>query len=131
MESQAPRVGNRQPKKPCGAEHVARSIAGGYTSGMKIAVSIPDPLFKELKAAAKARGLTRGEFIRTALEDFLERRRNAELMAEIDRHIQKYGDPSDDEEAWLEQAQQTVRRAARETENSSIAKRKRKPHRQS
>jgi Arc/MetJ-type ribon-helix-helix transcriptional regulator len=98
---------------------------------MKIAISLPDPLSKEAKTAAKDLGLSRSELIRTALKDFLERRRNAELIAEINRHIDKYGDPADGEEAWLEQARRTVSRTLLEEEASGIAKRKRKPRRQS
>jgi metal-responsive CopG/Arc/MetJ family transcriptional regulator len=75
---------------------------------MKTAVSIPDPLFKEAEAAAKKLGLSRSRFIQIALEAYLERRREEELTAEINRNIEKYGDPSDGEEAWLEHSQQLI-----------------------
>jgi metal-responsive CopG/Arc/MetJ family transcriptional regulator len=68
---------------------------------MKIAISIPDPLFKEAEAAAKNLGLSRSRFVQIALEAYLERRREEELTAEINRNIEKYGDPSDGDEAWL------------------------------
>jgi hypothetical protein len=70
---------------------------------MKTAVSLPDQLFDEADEAAKDLGVSRSGLIKMALEDFLKRRREAELTAEIDRNIEKYGDPSDGEEAWLEQ----------------------------
>jgi metal-responsive CopG/Arc/MetJ family transcriptional regulator len=66
---------------------------------MKTAISLPDPLFKEAEAAAKDLGLSRSKLIQTALEDFLKRRREANLTAEVNRNIQRYGDPSDGEEA--------------------------------
>jgi len=75
---------------------------------MKTAVSIPDPLFKEAEAAAKKLGLSRSRFIQIALEAYLEHRREEELTAEINRNIEKYGDPSDGEEAWLEHSRQLI-----------------------
>ena len=75
---------------------------------MKTAVSIPDPLFKEAEAAAKKLGLSRSRFIQIALEAYLERRQEEELTAEINRNIEKYGDPSDGEEAWLEHSRQLI-----------------------
>ena len=59
---------------------------------MKTAISLPDPLFKEAEAAAKDLGLSRSKLIQTALEDFLKRRREANLTAEVNRNIQRYGD---------------------------------------
>ena len=75
---------------------------------MKTAVSIPDSLFKEAEAAAKNLGLSRSRFIQMALEAYLERRREEELTAEINRNIEKYGDPSDGEEAWIEHSRQAI-----------------------
>ena len=75
---------------------------------MKTAISLPDPLFKEAEAAAKDLGLSRSKLIQIALEDFLKRRREVNLTAEVNRNIQRYGDPSDGEEAWLEQGQQVI-----------------------
>ena len=75
---------------------------------MKTAVSIPDSLFKEAEAAAKNLGLSRSRFIQMALEAYLERRREEEMTAEINRNIEKYGDPSDGEEAWIEHSRQVI-----------------------
>ena len=60
---------------------------------MKTAISLPDPLFKEAEAAAKDLGLSRSKLIQTALEDFLKRRREVDLTAEVNRNIQRYGGP--------------------------------------
>ncbi len=83
---------------------------------MKTAISIPEPLFQEAEATAKALGLSRSKLIQTALEDFLRRRRDEALTAEINRHIEKYGDPSDGEEgeAWLAHSREMLRRVERE-----------------
>ena len=75
---------------------------------MKTAVSLPDPLFKEAEVAAKRLGISRSKLVQIALEDYLKRRREEELTAEINRNIEKYGDPSDGEEALLEHSWQVV-----------------------
>ena len=62
---------------------------------MKIAISLPDPLFKEAEAAAKALGLTRSKLIQTALEEFLQRRRDAEVTAALNRSFSKHPDEVD------------------------------------
>ena len=78
---------------------------------MKTAVSIPDPLFKETEAAAKALGLSRSKLIQTALEEFLKRRRDEEVTASINRYIEKYGaELSEEDEILLEHARQMTRR---------------------
>jgi metal-responsive CopG/Arc/MetJ family transcriptional regulator len=41
---------------------------------MKIAISIPDPLFKEAEAAAKDLGVSRSKLIQIALQAFLHGR---------------------------------------------------------
>lgn len=84
---------------------------------MKIAISIPDPQFKEAEAAAKALGLTRSKLIQTALRDFLQRRRDAEVTASLNRYIEKYGaELSEEDEAWIAHGQETMRRALEELE---------------
>jgi metal-responsive CopG/Arc/MetJ family transcriptional regulator len=75
---------------------------------MKTAVSLPDPLFKEAEIAARNLGVSRSRLVQMALEAYLERRREEELTAEINRNIEKYGDPSDGEEAWLEHSRQVL-----------------------
>jgi metal-responsive CopG/Arc/MetJ family transcriptional regulator len=78
---------------------------------MKTAVSIPDPLFKEAEAAAKALGLSRSKLIQAALEEFLKRRRDEEVTASINRYIEKYGaDLSEEDEILLEHARQMTSR---------------------
>jgi len=52
---------------------------------MKTAISIPDPLFEEAEAAARDLGLTRSKLIQTALEEFLKRRRDAEVTRRLNK----------------------------------------------
>jgi predicted transcriptional regulator len=78
---------------------------------MKTAISLPDPLFEEAEAAAKDLGMSRSKLIQTALEEFLKRRREADLADAIDRYLAKHGNQlSAEDEAWLAQSWETVSR---------------------
>jgi Arc/MetJ-type ribon-helix-helix transcriptional regulator len=57
---------------------------------MKVAISIPDVLFKEAEAAAKALGISRSELVQTALEAFLQRRRDEEVTAALNRSFARH-----------------------------------------
>lgn len=50
-----------------------RSARGGYTSGMKTAVSIPDDVFKEAEHLAKHLKVSRSELYAKALAEFVSR----------------------------------------------------------
>ena len=45
----------------------------GHTKGMKVAVSIPDPIFAEAEALAKQFGASRSELYRRALGEYISR----------------------------------------------------------
>ena len=78
---------------------------------MKTAISLPDRLFAEAEAAAKDLGVSRSKLIRTALEEFLKRRRETALADAIDRYLAKHGDElSAEDEAWLAAGWETVSR---------------------
>ena len=78
---------------------------------MKTAVSLPDPLFDAAEAAAKHLGVSRSKLIQIALEEYLNRRRDEELTAQINRHIEKHGtDLTKEDEILLEHARQMTRR---------------------
>jgi metal-responsive CopG/Arc/MetJ family transcriptional regulator len=62
---------------------------------MKIAISIPDPLFKEPKTVAKDLGLSRSKLIQTALEEYLERRRAEKVTAALNRSLAKHREEVD------------------------------------
>jgi hypothetical protein len=52
---------------------------------MKTAISLPDPLFEEAEATAKELGISRSMLIRTALEDFLSRRKASEITRRLNK----------------------------------------------
>ena len=104
---------------------------------MKVAISIPNRLFKDAEAAAKGLGVSRSKLIQTALEYFLKHRREDALTESINRYIAKYGaDLSEEDEAWMAHGQETVRRALEEDDahcTASTNRRRtlpRRPHKQ-
>jgi len=58
--------------------------------GMKIAISIPDPLFREAEAAAKDLGVSRSKLIQIALQAFLQRRRDDKVTAALNRSFARH-----------------------------------------
>ena len=54
---------------------------------MKTAVSIPDPLFAEAEKAARELNISRSKLVQTALEEFLQRRRDAAITEAINRSL--------------------------------------------
>jgi metal-responsive CopG/Arc/MetJ family transcriptional regulator len=52
---------------------------------MKITVSIPESLFEDVESVAKDLGVSRSRLTRTALQDFLRRRRDEEITAALNR----------------------------------------------
>jgi len=50
---------------------------------MKIAVSLPDPLFREAEAEARALGVSRSKLYARALAEFLEHRRPENVTAQL------------------------------------------------
>jgi metal-responsive CopG/Arc/MetJ family transcriptional regulator len=47
---------------------------------MKIAISVPDDVFKEVKKVAKERHSSRSAVVVAALKEFLERRKSGDLL---------------------------------------------------
>lgn len=45
----------------------------GYTTGMKTAISLPDEIFEQAERLIRRLGLSRSEFYRRALEEYLAR----------------------------------------------------------
>src|SRR5207244_8555070 len=69
----------------------------GHTSGMKSAVSLPDDLFREIDACARALKLTRSGLLATAAREFLARhRRPSDATDAWNRAIARAGQPGDD-----------------------------------
>lgn len=56
----------------------------GYTSRMKTAVSIPDPLFKEAERLTKRLRIPRSQLYARALEAYLQRQRSKGIKEALD-----------------------------------------------
>lgn len=56
----------------------------GYTSAMKTAVSLPDPLFEAADHLAERLGLSRSALYTRAVSEFLERHRGDEVTEKLD-----------------------------------------------
>jgi len=57
---------------------------------MKFALSIPNALFTDAEAAAKALGISRSKLVQTALEAFLQRRREEKVTAALNRSFSRH-----------------------------------------
>ena len=62
---------------------------------MKMTVSIPESLFEDVESVAKDLGVSRSRLIRTALQDFLRRRRDEEITAALNRSWAAHPDEVD------------------------------------
>ncbi len=57
----------------------------GHTKGMKIAISIPDDLFREVEGFSKKNRISRSEVFARAVEEFFEKRQSRELLEAVNR----------------------------------------------
>jgi antitoxin MazE6 len=72
---------------------------------MKTAVSIPDPLFAEAEKAARELNISRSKLVQTALEEFLQRRRDAAITEAINRSLAENPltpEEQVEEDAWID-----------------------------
>ena len=72
---------------------------------MKTAVSIPDPLFAEAEKAARELNISRSKLVQTALEEFLQRRRDAAITEAINRSLAENPltpEEQAEEDAWID-----------------------------
>ncbi len=78
-----------------------KSIKLIHTYSMKTAISIPDDMFEQVNSYAAEHKCSRSEVFARAMADFLERRRNAKLLAEIN---EVYGSPDASEDTSIKTA---------------------------
>jgi predicted transcriptional regulator len=81
---------------------------------MKTAISLPDDLFRELDARAKALRLSRSALLARAAREFLEAHRPADdATEEWNRAIERGGQPGDEAAATLarQRTREIVRRS--------------------
>jgi predicted transcriptional regulator len=69
-----------------------RPVCGGYTLGMKTAVSIPTALFRRADRFAKAARTSRSALYAAALEEYLVRHDTAAITASLKAWIERHGD---------------------------------------
>jgi metal-responsive CopG/Arc/MetJ family transcriptional regulator len=78
---------------------------------MKTAISLPDELFEQAEAVARDLGMSRSRLIRTALEEFLKRRRDAATAESIRTAVDRLGSElSEEDETWLAHNREQLRR---------------------
>jgi len=71
------------------------SPSGSHTSGMKVAVSIPDPVFSEAETLAKQLKASRSEVYSRALQEFLGRHAPDQVTEQMNRTVASVGEQSD------------------------------------
>ena len=62
----------------------------------KIAISLPQELLKEIERESGARGVTRSEYLRRAVEAFLRREREREAIEQYIRGYQQYPETTEE-----------------------------------
>jgi hypothetical protein len=73
----------------------------GHTNGMKIAISIPDSVFHDVKKASEEQKRSRSEVIVEAVRDYLIRLESRRMMDALD---EVYAAPETEEEKMARQA---------------------------
>jgi metal-responsive CopG/Arc/MetJ family transcriptional regulator len=66
-----------------------------YTSGMKVAVSIPESVFKEAEKLAKKKKTSRSKLYSLALREYLARHSEDQITESINRALAEIGDQTD------------------------------------
>lgn len=68
---------------------------GGYTPGMKTAVSVPDDVFEGAERLARREGRSRSEVYSAALREYVARHDPDELVEAIDDVVAKVAEGTD------------------------------------
>ena len=89
--------------RPC------RAIPGGYTLGMKTAISIPDDIFEEAERLASRLQTSRSQLYARAVAEFVARHDDDRVTAAMNRVVDEVGADIDD--FTREAARQALRRA--------------------
>ncbi|MCL1467826.1 hypothetical protein [Argonema galeatum] len=67
-------------------------------ANVKTAISLPESLFKQAEAVAEELKVSRSRLMALALEEFIRRRQNLQLLEKINA---AYADPPDEEEQTM------------------------------
>ncbi len=74
---------------------VAEGASGGYTFGMKTAISLPDPVFEEAERYAKRAKKSRSQVFSEAVQEYLARHSPGEVTEAMNAVCEQIGDTSD------------------------------------
>lgn len=80
-----------------------------HTQAMKVAISVPDPLFRQAESVARRLGIPRSQLYARALELFLRQQRRPDVTERLDAVYGAPGGDTDDRE-WLEAGLEALRR---------------------
>lgn len=69
---------------------------------MKTAISLPDKLFKQAERLAKKQRLSRSELYARALQDYVDRDRDAGITAELNRFFDKHPELAEPEPGLMQ-----------------------------
>ena len=83
---------------------IAGASARGYTGGMKVAVSIPDPIFARADALASQLGTSRSELYRRALDRYLADHDGGSVTERMNAALADAGPEDPREIAWRNRA---------------------------
>jgi predicted transcriptional regulator len=89
---------SRSPPRSCPSHDlvVAEPPRIGYTSGMKIAVSVPDDVFQEAEELARRMRRSRSEVYSRALAEYIARHAPDRVTEAMDRVVAEVGEPADE-----------------------------------
>ncbi len=81
-----------------------------HTTLMKVAISVPDPLFRQAESVARRLRIPRSQLYARALELFLRQQRRPDVTQRLDA---VYGatEPDAEDREWLEAGLEVLRRA--------------------
>ena len=71
------------------------AAVGGYTAGMKTAVSIPDDVFEKVERFARRAKRSRSEVVSAALREYIARHASDEVTDAINRAVDENGEERD------------------------------------
>jgi predicted transcriptional regulator len=74
----------------------AVGVLGGYTDGMKTAISVPDDVFARAEALARHSGRSRSQVYSAALREYVARHAPDEVTAGLDAVLADLGEPGPD-----------------------------------
>ena len=78
-----------------GALHRAHAARGGYTAGMKTAVSIPDDIFERAERLARREQRSRSDVYAAALVEYVARHAHDEITDTMNRVCDEVGEHDD------------------------------------